>query len=105
MDAAFLYLENSGVTMQVQAIMLLDPSTVPGGYSFEKVKAHLAERLPLLPEFRQRLALVPFDLHPPVRFHAPAFHPAAPAVSTAPTSTSTTTCAISPCPSPAPSSS
>jgi diacylglycerol O-acyltransferase len=73
MDAAFLYLENSGVTMQVQALMLLDPSTVPGGYSFEKVKAHLAERLPLLPEFRQRLAFVPFDLHRPVWFHDPDF--------------------------------
>ena len=73
MDAAFLYLENAGVTMQVQAIMLLDPSTVPGGYSFEKVKAHLAERLPLLPEFRQRLAFVPFDLHRPVWFHDPDF--------------------------------
>ncbi len=73
MDAAFLYLENAGVTMQVQALMLLDPSTVPGGYSFEKVKAHLAERLPLLPEFRQRLAFVPFDLHRPVWFHDPDF--------------------------------
>jgi len=73
MDAAFLYLENAGVTMQVQAIMILDPSTVPGGYSFEKVKAHLAERLPLLPEFRQRLAFVPFDLHRPVWFHDPDF--------------------------------
>jgi diacylglycerol O-acyltransferase len=73
MDAAFLYLENAGVTMQVQALMLLDPSTVPGGYSFEKVKDHLAERLPLLPEFRQRLAFVPFDLHRPVWFHDPDF--------------------------------
>ena len=73
MDAAFLYLENAGVTMQVQALMLLDPSTVPGGYSFEKVKAHLAARLPLLPEFRQRLAFVPFDLHRPVWFHDPDF--------------------------------
>jgi WS/DGAT/MGAT family acyltransferase len=73
MDAAFLYLENSGVTMQVQAIMLLDPSTMPGGYSFEKVKSHLAERLPLLPEFRQRLAFVPFDLARPVWFHDPDF--------------------------------
>ena len=73
MDAAFLYLENAGVTMQVQALMLLDPSTVPGGYSFDKVKAHLAERLPLLPEFRQRLAFVPFDLHRPVWFHDPDF--------------------------------
>ncbi|MGZ8733648.1 MAG: wax ester/triacylglycerol synthase domain-containing protein, partial [Acidimicrobiia bacterium] len=73
MDAAFLYLENAGTTMLVQAIMLLDPSTVPGGYSFEKVKDHLARRLPLLPEFRQRLAFVPFDLHRPVWFDDPDF--------------------------------
>jgi WS/DGAT/MGAT family acyltransferase len=73
MDAAFLYLENPGTHMQVQAIMLLDPSTVPGGYSFEKIKSHLAQRLPLLPEFRQRLAYVPFDLHRPVWFDDPDF--------------------------------
>ena len=63
MDAAFLYLETPTTHMQVQAVMLLDPSTVPGGYSFEKIKAHLASRLPRLPEFRRRLAHVPFDLH------------------------------------------
>jgi WS/DGAT/MGAT family acyltransferase len=73
MDAAFLYLENAGTTMLVQAIMVLDPSTVPGGYSFAKVKSHLAQRLPLLPEFRQRLAFVPFDLHRPVWFDDPDF--------------------------------
>ncbi len=73
MDAAFLYLENSGVTMQVQALMLLDPSTMPDGYSFETIKTHLARRLPLFPEFRQRLAFVPFDLHRPVWFHDPDF--------------------------------
>ena len=73
MDTAFLYLENPGTHMQVQAIMLLDPSTVPGGYSFEKIKSHLAQRLPLLPEFRQRLARVPFDLHRPVWFDDPDF--------------------------------
>ena len=55
-DTAFLYLETPTTHMQVQAVMLLDPSTVPGGYSFEKIKAHLASRLPLLPEFRRRLA-------------------------------------------------
>jgi len=53
--------------------MLLDPSTVPGGYSFDKIKAHLASRLPALPEFRRRLAHVPFDLHRPVWFDDPDF--------------------------------
>ena len=45
-DTAFLYLETPTTHMQVQAVMVLDPSTVPGGYSFEKIKAHLASRLP-----------------------------------------------------------
>ena len=72
-DAAFLYLETPATQMQVQAVMLLDPSTVPGGYSFEKVKAHLESRLPTLPEFRRRLAYVPFDLHRPVWFDDPDF--------------------------------
>src|SRR2546429_288187 len=73
MDAAFLYLETPTTQMQVQAVMVLDPSTVPGGYSFEKGKAHLAARLPLLPEFRRRLAFVPFDLHPPGWVDDPEF--------------------------------
>ena len=73
LDTAFLYLETPTVHMQVQAVMILDPSTVPGGYSFEKIKAHLASRLPLLPEFRRRLAHVPFDLHRPVWFDDPDF--------------------------------
>ena len=73
MDTAFLYLETPTTHMQVQAVMVLDPSTVPGGYSFEKIKAHLASRLPLLPEFRRRLAFVPFDLHRPVWFDDPDF--------------------------------
>ena len=72
-DTAFLYLETPTTHMQVQAVMLLDPATVPGGYSFEKIKAHLASRLPLLPEFRRRLAHVPFDLHRPVWFDDPDF--------------------------------
>ena len=72
-DTAFLYLETPTTHMHVQAVMLLDPSTVPGGYSFEKVKALLASRLPRLPEFRRRLAWVPFDLHRPVWFDDPDF--------------------------------
>jgi diacylglycerol O-acyltransferase len=73
MDTAFLYLETPTTHMQVQAVMVLDPSTVPGGYSFQKIRAHLAARLPSLPEFRRRLAFVPFDLHRPVWFDDPDF--------------------------------
>jgi diacylglycerol O-acyltransferase / wax synthase len=73
MDAAFLYLETPSTHMHVQALMLLDPSTVPGGYSFAKIKAHIASRVPGLAEFRQRLAPVPFDMHRPVWFDDPDF--------------------------------
>ncbi len=73
MDAAFLYLETPTTHMHVHAVMMLDPSTVPGGYSFEKIKAHLASRLPDLLEFRRRLAYVPFGLHRPVWFDDPDF--------------------------------
>ena len=73
MDTAFLYLETPTAHMHVQAVMLLDPSTVPGGYSYEKIKAHLAARLPSLPEFRRRIGSVPFDLHRPVWFDDPDF--------------------------------
>lgn len=73
MDTAFLYLETPTAHMHVQAVMLLDPSTVPGGYSFEKIKAHLAARLPALPEFRRRVGWVPFDLHRPIWFDDPDF--------------------------------
>jgi len=73
LDTAFLYLETPTVHMTVQAVMLLDTSTVPGGYSFEKIKEHLQSRLPQLPEFRRRLAPVPFDLHRPVWFDDPDF--------------------------------
>ncbi len=73
MDTAFLYLETPTVHMHVQAVMLLDPSTVPGGYSFEKIRTHLGARLPSLAEFRRRLGKVPFDLHRPVWFDDPDF--------------------------------
>jgi diacylglycerol O-acyltransferase / wax synthase len=73
MDSAFLQLETPSTHMHVQALMLLDPATVPGGYSFGKIKAHIASRVPKLAEFRQRLAPVPFDMHRPVWFDDPDF--------------------------------
>jgi len=73
LDTGFLYLETPTTHMTVQAVMLLDTSTVPGGYSFEKIKSHLRTRLPQLPQFRRRLASVPFDLHRPVWFDDPDF--------------------------------
>src|SRR5947207_9540816 len=73
LDASFLYLESSSNHMHVAATMTFDPSTVEGGYSFEKSKDVIRERLHLIPQFRQRLAAVPFNLHHPVWVEDPDF--------------------------------
>ena len=49
------------------------PSTVEGGYSFDKVQALIESRLHLLPPFHRRLVRVPFDLHHPVWVEDPDF--------------------------------
>ncbi len=66
LDAGFLYMETPTLHMHTLKISVVDPSTVPGGYSFEKVVQTLSERLHLLPMFRRRIAEVPFGLHHPL---------------------------------------
>src|SRR5438874_3778135 len=73
LDAGFLYMETPTQHMHTLKIAILDPSTVPGGYSFQGVKQVLAERLHLLPPFRRRLVEVPFNLHHPVWIEDPDF--------------------------------
>lgn len=66
LDATFLYVETASMPMNVAVTAVLDPSTVPGGYTFEKMRDHLAERVPLIAEFRRRVVDVPFRVHHPV---------------------------------------
>lgn len=66
LDATFLYFETPTQHQHVCATIVLDPSTMPGGYSFEKMKDTIAERLHELPPFRRRLAQVPFNLDHPI---------------------------------------
>ena len=49
LDASFLYLETPSLHMHVAMTMVFDPSTVPGGYSFDRMKESIAERTPLRP--------------------------------------------------------
>jgi WS/DGAT/MGAT family acyltransferase len=65
-DAGFLYMETPSQHMHTLKVAVLDPSTVPGGYSFERVAEVLGERLHLLPAFRRRVVEVPLRLHHPV---------------------------------------
>jgi diacylglycerol O-acyltransferase / wax synthase len=65
LDASFLYLETPSLLMNVSMTGVLDPSTVPGGYSFEKLREVVVSRLVLAPVFTRRLVEVPFRLgHP-----------------------------------------
>ncbi len=73
LDAMFLYLETPTNHMHVAMTMVLDPSTVPGGYSFETVKEFIGSRLHLVPPFRRRLREVPFRLHHPIWVEDPSF--------------------------------
>jgi diacylglycerol O-acyltransferase / wax synthase len=73
LDAGFLYMETPSQHLHTLKIAILDPSTVPGGYAFDRVKEVLAERLHLLPPFRRRLVEVPLALHHPLWIEDPDF--------------------------------
>lgn len=60
-DASFLSLETANQPMQVFSVLELDTSTMPGGYSFEKLRDALAERIQAIPEFREKLSNHPLD--------------------------------------------
>jgi len=65
LDAAFLYMETPSLHMHVSMAAVFDPSTVPGGYSFDKLRDLVGSRLALAPVFRRRLVEVPLRLgHP-----------------------------------------
>ena len=65
-DAQFLALETPRQTGHVGGLAILDPSTTPAGkLELTDIQQMLAERLPLLPPLRWRLAEVPFGLDYP----------------------------------------
>ena len=66
LDASFLYFETPTMHMHVCATIIFDPSTVEGGYSFERVREVIESRLHLVAPFRRKLAAVPLNLHHPV---------------------------------------
>jgi WS/DGAT/MGAT family acyltransferase len=74
MDATFLYTETPSAHMHVTGVSVFDPTTVPEGYDFEKVKDLVRNRLQLLPPVRRRLAMIPFGLHHPLWIEDPDFN-------------------------------
>ena len=63
-DSQFLYMETDENHIQVTAVALFDPTTVPGGavVRFKDILAHVDSRLHMNPLFRRRLVRVPLEL-------------------------------------------
>jgi diacylglycerol O-acyltransferase / wax synthase len=66
LDASFLYLETPSQPLHVCSILELDASTIPGGYTFERLRDELALRVKAIPSFRERLANSFLNLDHPV---------------------------------------
>src|SRR5205814_5562563 len=73
MDAAFFHMEAPDMHMHVMGTIIVDPATMPGGYSFDTIKRTVASRIHLIPPFRRRLVEVPFRLGHPVWIDDPDF--------------------------------
>jgi diacylglycerol O-acyltransferase / wax synthase len=74
LDASFLYLETSTQPLHVCSVLELDTSTIPGGYSFEKLRDQLASRITAIPTFREKLANSFLNLDHPVWVKDDEFH-------------------------------
>jgi diacylglycerol O-acyltransferase len=66
LDASFLYLETPQQLMHVCGLILLDPETVPGGYTFAGFRDDLDRRVRDIPMFNRKLKRVPLGLDHPL---------------------------------------
>lgn len=66
LDAFFLYLESPTQPLNVCCVLELHPTSVDGGYSFDRFRAGLAARVDAVPEFRLKLADNQLNLDHPV---------------------------------------
>ena len=63
LDAQFLALETPRIFGHVTGVLVLDPSTAPGGtLTLTNLQDLIMDRLPLIPIFKWRLAEVPFGI-------------------------------------------
>ena len=73
LDGAFLSLESSTTHLHILGALVFDPTGVPGGVDFHRIRSLVAERVHLVPPFRQRLVDVPFGLQHPALVDDPGF--------------------------------
>lgn len=62
-DTAFLYAQDSLTPMHVGGVVILEPAA---GLDYNRIAKHIAERLPLVPRYRQKVRVVPGRLARPV---------------------------------------
>jgi diacylglycerol O-acyltransferase / wax synthase len=66
LDASFLYFESATQPLHVCSILELDTSTMPGGYTYDRLRDELGLRIKATPSFRERLADSWLNLDHPV---------------------------------------
>ena len=66
LDSGFLSFETPAVHLHVAIVAVIDPDTMPREYSFEQLKAFVADRLMGDATFRRRVVEVPFRLNHPI---------------------------------------
>lgn len=66
LDASFLYLETPAQLMHVCGVIMLDPGTMPGGYTFESLRDHIDAGVRDVPAFSRKLRKVPMGLDHPI---------------------------------------
>jgi len=65
LDSVFLALEGPGHPLHTMAVLVLDPTTIPDGYDFERMREFVASRLPAIPPLRRCLVSVPLGIGRP----------------------------------------
>ena len=73
LDGAFLSLESPTTHLHILGALVFDPTAVDGGVDFRRIRAMVADRVPLVPPFRKRVVEVPFGLQHPAMVDDPDF--------------------------------
>jgi diacylglycerol O-acyltransferase len=73
LDAGFLYMETPTSFMHVASLIVVDPSSSPVPWNFDRVRELYHQRLDQAPPFRRRLVEVPLGLHHPLWVEDPDF--------------------------------
>jgi WS/DGAT/MGAT family acyltransferase len=73
LDGAFASLESPSTHLHILGALVFDPAEVPGGVSFRRIRDTVADRVHLVPPFRQRMLEVPFGLQHPLMVDDPEF--------------------------------